>query len=1155
MPSLRTYQLDAIKRLRESIAQGHRRVILQAPTGCHAPGTEILMGDGTIKKVEDIRIGDTVTGLDSQRSVIELHRGTGEMFLIRPIKGSPFAVNGGHILTMIGTVTGKITDISVNDYLKTSKSWKHLQKLFRIPVEFNSGANVHKIDPYFLGVLLGDGTIRGSVAVSKDDPEIVDLVQAEATRWGLSIRKCVRRPGSVTYYLTNGRSQKTKNGLISALKEIGLWGIGGGDKFVPREYLTSSRENRFRILAGLVDTDGHYGSGYDWISKSQQLAKDVCFLARSLGLAAYLRPCFKYCQTGGGGKYYRVSISGDIHKIPCRIKRKIAAVRKQKKNALRTGFVVEPAGVGEYFGFTLAGDPHYLMGDFTVTHNSGKTLCAAEIIRRCIEKGKRVLFLAHRREIIRQSQNKLQDAGMSPGIIMAGEDREYDAPVQVASVQTLWARAFRKTKMDLPAADLLIIDEAHISASATYQKIIAAYPHAVIVGLTATPCRSDLRGLGDTYTSMTKTASIRELTEMGFLVPVRYFAPTVPDLLGIRMTAGDYNKKQLEERMDKVNLVGDVVENWARIAGNRLTVVFASGVKHSIHLRDAFRSAGVAAEHIDGDTPKDERDLILERLAAHEIQVVTNCAVLQEGWDMPVVSCCVLARPTKSVGLFLQMAGRILRPSPGKQDACIADGELVLTDRGLVPIQEINYSHRLWDGDSWVQHGGVIFKGNRGVIEYAGLTATPDHKVRTRMGWKAFGECAAKRIPIVTTALGGNEIREGENYFTSGSLHRGMEDADSNGGVPGVLFSEMGFLRESQEGECPWLQKLLSAETIPDLVLCQIPGSSIKMPEQKESILEKLRWARHKIQFQISDGGRSLGESKSWNTAKASKIGPPGQRRALRAGESGLGQPQGELLAYDPGESFPHEQGRIQTEIPACQIRRFHAVKVSNYHESRGSSGQVGPSFVQAKRKVWDILNAGPKNRFTVSGLLVHNCVIDHSGAIYEHGRIDEYNDWILTKGKEMQQRAQAKKKAEKRKEITCVKCAFMYFGRRDCPNCGFAPETFGKGVEYKDGYLYEIGVGEVESKTTKQDWYRQLAGYARERGYADGWISYKYRARFGVWPRGMPNEPVEPGPEVLAFIQKETRKWHLMKRLKEAKTGINFFGPDGAPEAGQAAI
>src|SRR5690606_10690615 len=162
-------------------------------------------------------------------------------------------------------------------------------------------------------------------------------------------------------------------------------------------------------------------------------------------------------------------------------------------------------------------------------------------------------------------------------------------------------------------------------------------------GLTATPCRGDGRGLGNLYDLIVECPSVAELIEMGHLVPTRVFAPDRPDLTGARVERGEYVERQLAERMDTPEPVGHVVPHWLEWAERRRTVVFATGVKHSINLRDGFRRAGVAAEHIDGNTPTEERDRILARLARGEVDLVTNAMVLTEGWDSPAVGCLILA--------------------------------------------------------------------------------------------------------------------------------------------------------------------------------------------------------------------------------------------------------------------------------------------------------------------------------------------------------------------------------------------------------------------------------------------------------------------------------------------------------------------------------
>jgi superfamily II DNA or RNA helicase len=246
---------------------------------------------------------------------------------------------------------------------------------------------------------------------------------------------------------------------------------------------------------------------------------------------------------------------------------------------------------------------------------AGKTVIASALVRKAMAGRSRVLFLAHRRELIRQASEKLHANGLDHGIVQAGWPTRPGEPIQVASVQTLWARAMRSTAMELPPADMLIVDEAHHTPAQTYRQVIASYPNAVLVGLTATPCRSDGRGLGNAFDVMLECPSIAELIASGYLVGTRVYAPTMPDLRGVKIERGDYVERQLAERMDNAKLVGDVVSHWHRLAERRKTVVFATGVRHSLHLRDEFRASGVAAEHVDGSTPKTERDAILARLA------------------------------------------------------------------------------------------------------------------------------------------------------------------------------------------------------------------------------------------------------------------------------------------------------------------------------------------------------------------------------------------------------------------------------------------------------------------------------------------------------------------------------------------------------------
>jgi hypothetical protein len=177
---------------------------------------------------------------------------------------------------------------------------------------------------------------------------------------------------------------------------------------------------------------------------------------------------------------------------------------------------------------------------------------------------------------------------------------------------------------------------------------------------------------------------VAELIEQKHLVRTRVYAPIDPDLRGVETRVGDYVETQLAARMDRPKLVGDIVTHWHKYSERRKTVCFAVNVEHSIHIRDEFIKSGVRAEHVDGSTPKPERDAALERLASGAIEVVTNCMVLTEGWDMPEIGCAILARPTRKMGLYRQMVGRILRPAEGKSDAIVLDHSGAVYRHGFV---------------------------------------------------------------------------------------------------------------------------------------------------------------------------------------------------------------------------------------------------------------------------------------------------------------------------------------------------------------------------------------------------------------------------------------------------------------------------------------
>lgn len=302
---------------------------------------------------------------------------------------------------------------------------------------------------------------------------------------------------------------------------------------------------------------------------------------------------------------------------------------------------------------------------------SGKTVIGAHIIHSAFQKGKMSLFFAHRRELIHQCSNKLKLFGLDHGILMSGEPPSMLAETQIASIQTFVRRVVRDMKISAPLADVIEIDEAHHATSDSYFQLDSMYPDSIIIGLTATPCRTDGRGLGKFFDCLIEVATPQELIDMGFLVDTNIVAPRLPDLKGIKTVRGDFEEKELQKRMEP--MIGDLVRDWKQYAADRSTLVFAVTVAHSVWIKERFDNHGISCEHVDAQTPMEKRDHIFDDFLNGRLQVLTNVGIATEGTDLPIASCAILARPTKSYGLYLQMAGRICRTHPGKADAMIID--------------------------------------------------------------------------------------------------------------------------------------------------------------------------------------------------------------------------------------------------------------------------------------------------------------------------------------------------------------------------------------------------------------------------------------------------------------------------------------------------
>ena len=347
----------------------------------------VIKYDGSVVPVQTLEEGDLLMGPDSKpRRVLGTMSGRGNLYRVTPVKGEAWECNEDHILTLIQSYSGsaklrgRVVDIPLRDIINqvpTSQFQKVCNytayKLFRVPVCFPKSPV--DVDPYLVGLWLGDGT-RGEAQITTTDTVILDACLVRARHYGTRLRLSSSTgagAGSAlrlafTTKASDGREEE--NYLRRFFRSQCV--TSDNQKTIPVQYLRNCESLRLHLLAGLLDTDGDLASNcYSITTKYPQLRDDMLYLCRSLGLAAYASPTVKGIkETGFSGTYYRLSISGDTNRVPCRIAYKQATSRKQVKNVLRTGFAIAPAGTGDFYGVTLDGDGRFLLGDFTVTHNS-----------------------------------------------------------------------------------------------------------------------------------------------------------------------------------------------------------------------------------------------------------------------------------------------------------------------------------------------------------------------------------------------------------------------------------------------------------------------------------------------------------------------------------------------------------------------------------------------------------------------------------------------------------------------------------------------------------------------------------------------------------------------------------------------------------------
>jgi len=372
MQSLTPQQVNFLATCQDS---GSIALRARAGTGkCLAPETPVLMANGSIKRADAVIAGDYLAGPESPRLVLSTTQGIDLMYKIFPVKGIPFVCNKPHILTLMGTnyKMGTVIDIPLMDVLTKPPGFFKTYKLWRHPVTYWN--SVVPCDPYLYGLWLGDGHCA-KMAITTGDYEIrnyleriaptinhyTETTQTHSSKGGLN-PNC----WDVQFYPNNvPKGKGIKNS--SKIWELFKSSISGGYKNILPVFLTANPSDRLALLAGLLDSDGSLScNGFEISSKDQFLLDDICFLARSLGFAAYPK-----VKTVNGKSYFRTNISGDCSSIPTKLPRKQAKVRRQVKDVRVTGIKqIVSLGKGPYAGFTLDGDGRFLLADFTVTHNT-----------------------------------------------------------------------------------------------------------------------------------------------------------------------------------------------------------------------------------------------------------------------------------------------------------------------------------------------------------------------------------------------------------------------------------------------------------------------------------------------------------------------------------------------------------------------------------------------------------------------------------------------------------------------------------------------------------------------------------------------------------------------------------------------------------------
>lgn len=626
--------------------------VLSLPCGygkCLGKDTLVMMFDGTLKKVQDIHPGEVIMGDDSTpRNILSTCTGIEQLYKIVPTKGDPYIVNESHILSLKyiqkrNKNYGEVLDISVLDYINTSNSFKHSEvRGYRVPITFSE--KEVPLDPYMIGYWLGDGTSLAA-RITCQDSTVLHYFHRNLGKYDLYL-------DYISKYDYRIKGSKP-NYFFKTLRNLKLV----GNKHVPHIYKCNSREIRLQVLAGLLDSDGSaIKGGWDFCQKNEVLFDDVIFLARSLGFACYKQKCKKTCTNSVGGPktgtYYRCSISGaGVEDVPCKVPRKKLEKRDQIKDVLNVGIKVEKLKVGEYFGFEIDGNHRFVLGDFTVTHNTTVALALSAHLK------VRTMIVVHKEFLANQWVEKIKEfcPGASIGRVQ-GDTFDLEKDFVIAMIQTMCMREFEPKVFD--SIGLLIVDEAHHIGAPAFSQFMFKICPKFTLGLTATPERKDgltrllYWFLGPEFFKVERvnqgTTQVRTLK---YTCDAFKEAPPVTRFGKINM-AGMVNI--ITELEDRNALIIRTVHE--ALTENRRVLILSDRREHCFDLLNRLGSKR-AGLYIGGMKEADLNE------SAQKQVVVATFQLAHEGLDIPVLDTVILATPRSDIK---QSIGRIMRETKGK---------------------------------------------------------------------------------------------------------------------------------------------------------------------------------------------------------------------------------------------------------------------------------------------------------------------------------------------------------------------------------------------------------------------------------------------------------------------------------------------------------